>query len=75
MAKVIHGRHIYKLFELQKLMKYFDEVNRRIHVLLTLRRITPSLGMFHVRNHTWCGISLNTMEVSQYNYFQFFSNT
>ena len=27
MATVFHGRHVYKLFGLQKLMKFFNEVN------------------------------------------------
>ena len=54
-----------KLFGLQKLMEYFNELIRRIHMLLALQKITPLLGMFCVRNHVWHDVSMNTMEASR----------
>ena len=51
MARVIHGRHVYKAVWISEIDEYFNEVIRRIHMLLVLRKITTSLGMFHVRNN------------------------
>ena len=54
-----------KLFELQKLMKYFNEVrNPEDSYAVSIMKDNHHWECSMWGNHVWHGISLNTMEVS-----------